>query len=234
MTNTYLTPIAAAISARGLTNQINYIGTIGQATCYSITPSRYAGHDGEFAQLRLEPADAVDQRLGVDAAKRHVRVSSARPRGSTKTPSNIPIGSNPAIPHSASYNVYYPDRQSDDSPPSITCRGRSATRGPTATRPSPRSSPACKAPSPPTARTRRAPSTSRTTATSAPPRGDAEWSTTESQLDRPRHFHSESTKTTPRRHAAEPQQRPRRGLRRRHACRSPTARPISPAPGPTT
>ena len=35
---TYLTPIAEHIAARGLTNQIDYIGTIGQATCYSITP----------------------------------------------------------------------------------------------------------------------------------------------------------------------------------------------------
>ena len=35
----YLTPIASAISSRGLTGQINYIGTIGEAVSYSITPN---------------------------------------------------------------------------------------------------------------------------------------------------------------------------------------------------
>ena len=67
VTNTYLTPISAAITARGLTNQINYIGTIGQATNYT-TAVRL-----QFAQLRLDPAHAVDQRLRVDAQR--VRVS---------------------------------------------------------------------------------------------------------------------------------------------------------------
>ena len=34
----YLTPIANYIENQGLTNQINYIGTIGEATCYATLP----------------------------------------------------------------------------------------------------------------------------------------------------------------------------------------------------
>ena len=38
VSSAYLTPIANAISARGLSGQINYIGMLGEAVSYSITP----------------------------------------------------------------------------------------------------------------------------------------------------------------------------------------------------
>ncbi len=77
----YLTPIASAISSRGLSGQINYIGTIGEAVSYSITPERSADlHQCQFAELRHQPAHAADRRLGVDAARGNVHLGPHRQR----------------------------------------------------------------------------------------------------------------------------------------------------------
>ncbi len=108
--NTYLTPIAAAISARGLSNQIDYIGMIGGATCYSITaqastPATTA-NSLNFALSLLTP---LTDGSGLTLQNATYSADILGPTsGLCQNPYSIPIGSNPAIAHAASYNVYYP------------------------------------------------------------------------------------------------------------------------------
>jgi hypothetical protein len=106
--NTYLTPIAAAISARGLTNQINYIGTIGQATCYSIaaqpgTPCTGANSLNYALDLLTPLTNGSGLTLQNATFDWPVGPTSAL----YQDPNNIPIGDNPAVLHSATYSVAY-------------------------------------------------------------------------------------------------------------------------------
>ena len=110
----YLTPIANAISSRGLSKQIDYIGTIGEATCYSITaqfstPSTTA-NSLNYALSLLTPL-TNGSGLTLQGA---TYVSPSGPTSSLyQVSSNIPVGSNSAIHHSASYDVTYPVAGSD-------------------------------------------------------------------------------------------------------------------------
>ena len=105
----YLTPIASAIASRGLTNQIDYIGTIGEATCYSITaqfstPSTTA-NSLNYALSLLTPL-TNDSGLTLQGA---TYVNPSGPTSSLyQVSGSIPVGSNSAIHHSASYSVTYP------------------------------------------------------------------------------------------------------------------------------
>ncbi len=107
--NYYLKPIASAISSRGLTNQIDYIGTIGEATCYSIsaqfsTPSTTA-NSLNYALSLLTPL-TNGSGLTLQGA---TYVSPSGPTSSLyQVSGNIPVGSNSAVHHSASYDVTYP------------------------------------------------------------------------------------------------------------------------------
>jgi uncharacterized protein (TIGR03790 family) len=105
----YLTPIANAIASRGLTKQIDYIGTIGQATCYSIsaqfnTPSTTA-NSLNYALSLLTP---LTNGSGLDL-QGATYVSPTGPTSSLYQVTNsLPVGSNFAIHHSASYSVAFP------------------------------------------------------------------------------------------------------------------------------
>ncbi len=106
--NTYLTPIASAISARGLGNQIDYIGTVGEATCYSIIPQANTpdtnANSLNYALDLLTP-------LTDGSALTLQNATYSHPYGPTsalyQNPNSIPIGDNPAILHSANYSVSY-------------------------------------------------------------------------------------------------------------------------------
>jgi autotransporter-associated beta strand protein len=111
----YLTPIATAISSRDLTGQINYIGTIGEADSYSISANGalvYTTANSLNYALSLLTPLTDGSGLTLPGA-----TSSTDPGGGGfegpssalyQYPANIPVGSNAAIQHSASYSVYYP------------------------------------------------------------------------------------------------------------------------------
>jgi fibronectin-binding autotransporter adhesin len=116
-TNYYLTPIANAISARHLANQINYIGTIGEALSYSINATAYTpattANSLNYALSLLTPLTNGSGLTLQNATSNVYWNGSSWGFGATSglydtTPNNIPVGSNTAIQHSASYSVYYP------------------------------------------------------------------------------------------------------------------------------
>ncbi len=106
--NDYLTPIAAAISARGLTNQINYIGTIGQPTCYNITPQPgtplTTANSLNYALDLLTP---LTNGSGLTLQNATYEYPGGPTSGLYQNPNSIPIGDNPAVLHSATYSVSY-------------------------------------------------------------------------------------------------------------------------------
>jgi autotransporter-associated beta strand protein len=107
--NYYLTPIVNAISSRGITNQIDYIGTIGEATCYSIsaqfsTPSTTA-NSLNYALSLLTP---LTNGSGLTLQGATFLNPSGPTSGLYQDSGNLPVGGNAAIHHSASYMVNYP------------------------------------------------------------------------------------------------------------------------------
>jgi autotransporter-associated beta strand protein len=109
VTSTYLTPISAAIAARGLTNQINYIGTIGQATCYTITAEADTpATTANSLNYALDLLTPLTDGSGLTLQNASYNYDNYGPTSALyQDPTNIPIGDNPAIVHSASYNVNY-------------------------------------------------------------------------------------------------------------------------------
>jgi hypothetical protein len=93
--DTYLTPIANAIASRGLTDQIDYIATLGQPTRYQITSDR---NSFTYALILL---DVLNAGLNVDNAD-HV-VTGLYDR----TPTTIAVGDNAAIYHAQHYTINY-------------------------------------------------------------------------------------------------------------------------------
>jgi uncharacterized protein (TIGR03790 family) len=98
----YLNPITAAISARGLTNQINYIGTIGQAIQFPIPNNLSSDASLNYALTLLTP---LTNNSGLTLNNVPLTWYST---GLYQSPSSIPIGDNPAISHSSTYSAYYP------------------------------------------------------------------------------------------------------------------------------
>ncbi len=106
--NTYLTPIAAAISARGLENQIDYIGTIGEATCYSITPqTNTPDTNANSLNYALDLLTPLTDGSGLTLQSATYVYGVGPTSALYQNPNPIPIGSNPAIDHSASYLMNY-------------------------------------------------------------------------------------------------------------------------------
>jgi autotransporter-associated beta strand protein len=106
--NTYLTPIAAAIAARGLTNQIDYIGTIGQATCYSIIPQPGTPYTGANSlNYALDLLTPLTDGSGLTLQNATYEYPGGPISALYQNPNNIPIGDNPAILHSATYSATY-------------------------------------------------------------------------------------------------------------------------------
>jgi autotransporter-associated beta strand protein len=114
----YLTPISNAIASRGLGNQINYIGTIGEAVSYSITADSglsYTSANSLSYALELLTPLTNGSGLTLQGAVSHLNpVTStlyAATSGLYQNPAMIPINgaADAAIQHSASYSVtYYP------------------------------------------------------------------------------------------------------------------------------
>jgi autotransporter-associated beta strand protein len=108
----YLNPISAAISARGLTNQINYIGTIGQPVSYFINadpglPDTYA-NSMSYALSLLTPLTNGSGLTLQDAISHAYGTALYMPTsGLYQNPTNIPVGDNPAITHSASHTTTF-------------------------------------------------------------------------------------------------------------------------------
>ncbi|MEI8375032.1 MAG: TIGR03790 family protein [Planctomycetota bacterium] len=103
VTNTYLTPISVAISARGLTNQIDYIGTIGQAVEFPVS--------GVSLTTQISLNYALTLLTPLTNGSGLTMNTSPLVSGSTglyESPSSIPVGSNLAIHHSATYSSYFP------------------------------------------------------------------------------------------------------------------------------
>ena len=106
--DTYLTPIAAAISARGLTNQIDYIGTIGQAVSYEIAPPPGAPPTpANSLNYALDLLTPLTNGSGLTLQNATYDYPNGPISALYQDPNNIPIGDNPAILHSASYSVSY-------------------------------------------------------------------------------------------------------------------------------
>jgi hypothetical protein len=138
----YLTPIAAAISARGLTNQINYIGTIGQPVSYTINAdpglSATVANSMSYALSLLTPLtngsgltlqDAISHLMGLPCTCR--RRGSTRIRQTYRSATIRRLRTPPRIPPPFFRRL----AATLTSTHSITWPVRSATRGPTATRP---------------------------------------------------------------------------------------------------
>ena len=102
VTSYYLNPIANAISARGLTGQINYIGTIGQAIQYPISGNLSSDLSLNYALTLLTPLTN-----GSGLTLNNIPLTSSS-TALYQTPSSITIGDNPAISHSATHNCYFP------------------------------------------------------------------------------------------------------------------------------
>ena len=148
----YLNPIASYIKSQGLTNQINYIGTIGQATCYATTPisgSQTPDTNANSLNYALDLLTPLTNGSGLTMQNAMLEYAPSaivvyRPISGLydRTPATIAIGSNPAILHSASYSVSYSAARR-----LLTTQyymsGTIGYTDATATRP-PRSSPACK------------------------------------------------------------------------------------------
>ena len=108
VTSTYLTPIASAISARGLTGQINYIGTIGQATSYYIAPQpQTPATNANSLNYALDLLTPLTNGSGLTLQDATFSYPFGPTSGLYQDPTNIPVGDNPAITHSGSYGVNY-------------------------------------------------------------------------------------------------------------------------------
>ena len=110
VTSSYLNPIAAAISSRGLTKQINYIGTIGQPVSYSITPIETdAPTYANSLNYALDLLTPLTNGSGLTMNNAQYNYDDNMPTSALyyTTPGSIDIGNNPAIVHSASYSVNY-------------------------------------------------------------------------------------------------------------------------------
>jgi autotransporter-associated beta strand protein len=104
----YLFPIAAAITARGLTNQINYIGTIGQATSYAIIPQpSTTATNANSLNYALDLLTPLTNGSGLTLQNATLNYPSGPTSALYQDPNNIPIGDNPAINHAATYSVSY-------------------------------------------------------------------------------------------------------------------------------
>lgn len=94
VTNTYLTPIANAIASRGLTDQIDYIATLGMPTT-SYTP-KYGGSNSPYSfnyrLMRLDEEMSGKTSMGLST-------------GQSQT--SLAVNSNTAMHHSQVYSVYY-------------------------------------------------------------------------------------------------------------------------------
>ena len=113
VTSYYLNPIKNYISARGLTNQINYIGTIGQAVSYGIVPEPGLGLTGanslNYALSLLTPLTNGSGLTMQNATSYYNDPYLYMPvSGLYQDPTNIPVGSNTAIQHSNAYSIFYP------------------------------------------------------------------------------------------------------------------------------
>jgi len=132
VTSTYLNPsdpshnIAQQISARGLTNQINYIGTIGQAVSYSITGQISSALSLNYALTLLTPLTTTGSGLNLNNSAKTYSYSVGNllyatpwPTGLYQDPANIPVPSisnssswsitpDAPVTHAATYQSYYP------------------------------------------------------------------------------------------------------------------------------
>jgi hypothetical protein len=95
LNDTFVVPLSNAIQGRGLTDQIDYIATIGEPTRYQIT-----GDYNSFT-YGLMLLDVLYAGLNVDNAD-HVTTGLY-----DATPNQIAIGDNPGIHHSDHYTVNY-------------------------------------------------------------------------------------------------------------------------------
>ncbi len=115
-----LTQVASAIASRGLTNQINYIGTLGQAVSYNIAvpPAPDNGLPGttanslDYALNLLTPLTNGSGLTLQGAVTKYNTTNStvyAATSGLYQDPTNIPINGAPdaAIQHSSSYSITY-------------------------------------------------------------------------------------------------------------------------------
>ncbi len=110
-----LAPIASAISSRGLSGQINYIGTIGEAVSYSITPNGLLTYTNanslNYAISLLTPltdGSGLTLQGAASISGSNGNGFQGAISGLYQNPQSIPVGSNAAITHSASYSVFYP------------------------------------------------------------------------------------------------------------------------------
>jgi uncharacterized protein (TIGR03790 family) len=105
----YLNPIASYIQNQGLTNQIDYIGTIGEATCYSITPlPNTPATNANSLNYALDLLTPLTNGSGLTLQNATYNIDSG-PTSALydSTPGSIAVGSNSAVVHSASYSVNY-------------------------------------------------------------------------------------------------------------------------------
>ena len=101
--STYLTPISAAITARGLTGQINYIGNIGGPVSYTVTPPGGLPYSTAASfNYALDLLTPLTNGSGL-TLQNSIYTSSKL----YQSPSNTLFDDNPAVLHSASYTVYY-------------------------------------------------------------------------------------------------------------------------------
>ena len=99
----YLGPIEAAISARGLTNQINYIGTIGQAIQFPVTGNLSSDASLNYALTLLT---SLTNSSGLTLNNIPLTYNST---ALYQNPNSIAINSNPTISHSTIHdNCYFP------------------------------------------------------------------------------------------------------------------------------
>jgi hypothetical protein len=107
--NYYLTPIANAIASRGLASQIDYIGTIGQATCYSITSQISTPcTNANSLNYALELLTPLTNGSGLTLQNATYQYATGPTSALYQDPSSLPVGGNSAIHHAAVYNVTYP------------------------------------------------------------------------------------------------------------------------------
>ncbi len=109
VTQDYLNPIANYIkNTAGLANQINYIGTIGEPTCYAIAPQPgtplTTANSLNYALDLLTP---LTDGSGLTLQNATYQYPGGPTSALYQNPNNIPIGDNPAILHSATYSVSY-------------------------------------------------------------------------------------------------------------------------------
>ena len=98
--NTYINPVATALADRGLTDQIDYIGVIGQASRYSATAAISAD-----TRNSLTYALSLTTPLAAGLNSNDARYTTT---ALYQNPSSIPVDSNSAIHHSDTYEVTYP------------------------------------------------------------------------------------------------------------------------------